>query len=83
MEIDNEIEKFSSAFSQVLKERFQIYEEKNKKNLFNKLKELNSEMRNSNNYLITGIKKETSDSLYQKNSNILKEKKRILNLNIY
>ena len=76
MEIDNEIEKFSSAFSQVLKERFQIYEEKNKKNLFNKLKELNSEMRNSNNYLITGIKKETSDSLYQKNSKILKEKKK-------
>ena len=74
-EIENEIYKFLSTFSQILKERFHYYEENNKKEVFKKLKELNAEMRNYNYYLVRGISKQTSDIIYQNNSYILNKKK--------
>ena len=73
-EIENEIYNFLNTFSQILKERFQNYEENNKKDLFNKMKELNAEMRNYDYYLVGGISKKTSDAIYQNNSNILNKK---------
>lgn len=73
IEIENEINLFFEEISKIFKQEYQCYEENNKKDLFNKLKELNAEMRNSNNNLIQGITKEISDSFYNNNSNKLNE----------
>ena len=73
IEIENEINLFFEEISKIFKQEYQCYEEDNKKDLFNKLKELNAEMRNSNNNLIQGITKEISDSFYNNNSNKLNE----------
>ena len=75
IELEKVINSFFDNISLIFRKQYECYDEYNKKDLFNRLKELNAEMRKSNNYLIKGINKITSDSFYQKNINNLNVKK--------
>jgi GTPase SAR1 family protein len=74
IDIENEINSFYEGISQIFNQRYKSFENNNKNDLFHKLKELNVEMRNSNNNLIRGIDKAKSDSLYKNNAEKLNEK---------
>ena len=74
-EIENEINLFIDKISEIINQKYQCFEDNNKNELFNELKELNAEMRNENENLTKGITREVSDTFYNNNSNKLKLEK--------
>ena len=74
-EIEKEINLFIEKIGEIIEKKYQCFEENNKNELFNELKELNAEMRKENENLIKGINKEVSDSFYINNSNELNAEK--------